>query len=342
MAYIVFLGAGASVEAGLPTDKELSKSIEEEIRNITVVEGMDHPLDAYLEIKNYLTEKRKITTQPFVGLEDIAAFAQIRHEQEIGSIYSPYQGFQVVSFEGTKGTFKLSTKYQRLFLTIQTLVLLFLGTLSSKTLNKTQYLYPLLEASFRDRTPIFTLNLDYVVEAACTKTKTPFSIGLIDGNSPAKIHWEENTIRLCKLHGSVDWQLDARFSNRPIKFKLANRFARPPDIGNAFSNASIYGAPFKYKYGAPFKQLYRFFDDELDKADKIFVIGYSFRDPHINESLVEWCMQKTSGKIFVANGKNFSRDDIPRIRLASLTTNKLRERAEIFPGVASEAISKWF
>lgn len=338
MTKMIFLGAGASVEAGFPTNDGLRTIVEEKLRKTNVMDGMTHPYVTYQEVFKHLHQKRKNTLLPYVGIEDICAFAEMQHQLETGSLYNPYHGLA----KATKGTYyKPNSKYDLLVYSILYSVLEVLGVLSAKA-YKLDYLEPLLKFSFGNRIPISTLNLDYMVEEACSKFGVPYSIGVQDGRSPQEVSWEEGSLHFCKLHGSVEWQLEHALPENLVKFKLGNRNCLPPDIGNFPNLISIFGTAHKYRLSPPFNNLFKFFGNQLERADELYVIGYSFRDPHINEKFLWWCEGDAKRTIFIANGKNFSKELVPSIWVTNVNTKLLQKRSNIFLGPASEAIRNWF
>jgi hypothetical protein len=53
----------------------------------------------------------------------------------------------------------------------------------------------------------------------------------------------------------------------------------------------IFGQRNKLTAEGPFLDLLRLFRQELEAADRLTVVGYSFRDPHINEYVSQWLNQ---------------------------------------------------
>lgn len=338
MTKIIFLGAGASAEAGLPLDPELTSWVETQVVNLDNQTSDVHPGETFKIIKTSLEKNREKTIFKSVGLEDIAATAEMLHEIEIGSVYDRQKSLRVLP---NKGNYFPETSYSSLLSLIRHLVYIRIGSLSAKA-NYRPYLFPLVKSCLEKNFPIFTLNLDYVIEGACIHQKIPYSIGLTENECPSKIFWGKKTLKLCKLHGSTDWQQKIHPEQPHLRFSLGSKFSIPPDIGQTPDFWASYGNSHKYRHSPPFRQLFRFFENNLEKAKTIYAIGYSFKDPYINDYFYWWCSGNSERRIKIANGEGFSSKDLPRTEIANLSSPLLKNRADIFPWKASRAISEWF
>lgn len=339
MTKLVLLGAGASADAGLPVNNRLMKCVEQFLSDFQCADGMIPPMRTFRELKDELEKQRQTTVFPEVGIEDIATAAQVKHELENGSLFSPDQGLGLVPFEpGSYGP--KTTPYLNVHQTIKMFVYLHIRKLSSLAVNNS-YLSAMIRESLDKNIPIFSLNFDYVIEKCCERMGVPVCVGVQEGHSPDDIQWMDGAVKLCKLHGSVDWDIQAISEEHPHSIKFTRK-GLPGNLGN-HSWTSIFGITHKHSYFPPFKQLYRCFDEALDEAKAVYVIGYSFRDPHINQSLYWWCRKSPENRILVANGPDFSADrNVPNITFGNVTSRTLRKHVEVFPMLASEAISHWF
>jgi hypothetical protein len=50
----------------------------------------------------------------------------------------------------------------------------------------------------------------------------------------------------------------------------------------------VFGSRNKLRPDGPFLSLLSEFEDQLSKSDRLIVVGYSFRDEHINEVIRRW------------------------------------------------------
>ncbi len=68
-----------------------------------------------------------------------------------------------------------------------------------------------------------------------------------------------------------------------------------------FRPAVVFGQRNKLTAEGLFLDLLRSFRDGLAGADRLTVVGYSFRDPHINEYLSQWLNEDEGRRIRVIN-----------------------------------------
>jgi hypothetical protein len=89
----------------------------------------------------------------------------------------------------------------------------------------------------------------------------------------------------------------------------------------------------------PFLDLLRAFKEELDKADRLTVVGYSLRDEHINEFLGQWLNGDTKRVMRIINGPRFRQTEVLFARrLLALPPGRL----EVIEANASEGIQRCF
>ena len=151
---------------------------------------------------------------------------------------------------------------------------------------------------------VFTLNHDVSVETALRRSGTRFSDGFSRPYGTLRIwndSYEPGLARLFKLHGSVDWyrynlpgddwlgQVTARavddpnHAHGPSGEEIDVPAGRPEILTGTFNK--ILG----YATGIYADQHYRF-HESLQKADRLLVIGYGFRDKAINARIVSWVL----------------------------------------------------
>ncbi len=143
---------------------------------------------------------------------------------------------------------------------------------------------------------IVTPNYDRVAEYATDVTgfihATGFVPGLIrrregsdnihvrKGNHPAR------TVRIWKVHGSLDWFEDTNGTVvcLPLSKQLTDGFL-PLIVTPGVSK-------YERTHDEPFRSTIQGADAALDSAEAFLCVGYGFRDRHIQPKLVERCKQK--------------------------------------------------
>lgn len=141
--------------------------------------------------------------------------------------------------------------------------------------------------------PIFTTNYDWAFEHLADIK--PRSIYLKDGfkNSPLGERWARDVfdkfsprqtktnLVLFKLHGSTSWYRDA------VSPELIRKFSTPtPELAGSRA-ALIYPTQVKTQaiQEEPFQTAYEYLRETMLHTKLIVIIGFSFRDPAINDAL---------------------------------------------------------
>ena len=111
-----------------------------------------------------------------------------------------------------------------------------------------------------------------------------------------------------KLHGSVDWtyHIVPRSSRTPLRSKVvgacvAGKRNREPAI--------IFGQGNKLTAKGPFLRLFRVFQERLERSKHMVIIGYSFRDEHINEIITQWMNADERRTLTVVSRSRFESPD---------------------------------
>lgn len=156
----------------------------------------------------------------------------------------------------------------------------------------------------------FSLNNDLVIESYFKKVDQNPYRGFVGGEWRG-IHKTETPdvederfgrINLFKLHGSIDWiRLDDNTCKEIERFKVENQEMYEQSLIQADLNPFIHYPFIIFGQGTktfsidPFFSLLNHFHKSLDSKEKsyIFVIGYSFFDPYINNLLFEAANGKT-------------------------------------------------
>lgn len=160
--------------------------------------------------------------------------------------------------------------------------------------SKVDYLLPLLDLRTRDeKMVIATLNYDNGIEILCKKNNLEYTTGIQEWSESGNFEFKDG-ICLLKLHGSIDWTLRNKghvISHKTIEQLTSDDIKTKTSfygMQSRYRPAVIFGQSNKLTAEGPFLDLLRSFKMELEKANELFVIGYSFRDIHINEYISQW------------------------------------------------------
>lgn len=191
--------------------------------------------------------------------------------------------------------------------------------------NKVVYLSPILNLlEKQERLVIATLNYDNTVELLASSQGFSCNTGISSWSANGRFDLSSPGLHLLKLHGSIDWLRNER--QRTNQMPAIEILQMEPERvkQQEFSPAVIFGNRNKLTAEGPFLDLLRSFQDELAKSQTLTVVGYSFRDPHINVYVSQWLNADANRLLRVVNGRNFH----PRMRLSSDTPPYVRELLE--------------
>lgn len=207
--------------------------------------------------------------------------------------------------------------------------------------SKVCYLLPLFYGAGEKPLTIATLNYDNAIELAAASANIPIEIGIEGWSQSGQFPQIEKGIKLLKLHGSIDWSVEEVLYTieKPLPHQITKKVSaeRIKEIG--FKPAVIFGQRNKLTAKGPFLNLLRTFEQELDDSERLTVIGYSFRDEHINEFIAKWLNEDQNKKLRIINGKRFKDTNIP---FAHTMLNVLGERLDVIPSYAKDGIKACF
>jgi len=138
---------------------------------------------------------------------------------------------------------------------------------------------------------VVTTNYDrvceYAVDMAGLIHSTGFTPGIIQHREGADIiqvnrgRDQARTVRIWKVHGSLDWFADERgnISSLPLSLDIPNELT-PLIVTPGVSK-------FQRTYDEPFRSAIQGADAALGRATAFICIGYGFRDTHIQPKLME-------------------------------------------------------
>jgi SIR2-like domain len=219
--------------------------------------------------------------------------------------------------------------------------------LQLKKKESVRYLEPLVKL-YREQTrlDIATLNYDLTIETLAELTAVDVDTGMDQWKVKRTIGFT-GPFRLFKLHGSIDWQSsfgeESSAQNPYLPFEGVER--TPGQIPRR--PALIFGAGNKLRAEGPYLELLHRFEEALGECDSLLVVGYSFRDQHVNALLTNWLNTNTSKGVVVLDPSVGSFDEwgyVPvekqtiRLHLARLA--KLHPaRVQLIPGKADGGLA---
>jgi hypothetical protein len=188
--------------------------------------------------------------------------------------------------------------------TYRTLMTAMLSTLRSLVTidhaEEVAYLSPLADwAAKCGSLVVATLNYDRSVEIMSESNGMPLTTGIESWNETGGAwNWLDCGINLMKLHGSVDWFYEPQGFGRPL---APSRVHVSTDPVPYETPALVFGQREKLRSGGPFLELLAEFSKALARSDILIVIGYSFRDEHINEQIRRWIGADSRRRITVVD-----------------------------------------
>ena len=290
---VILLGAGASVEAGIPDSNEMVRRVEHETS--------DGEWRAYLGLYRYLRSSvfyadglEGITGSdvPF-NIERLVNVLDELRKKERHTLY-PFVGAWNPKLQDVAGG-----QFERVHELREKIV----GVLRRKwvALGKSEaadYYDGLLrfQEEFGHALRVFSLNYDLCVEESCGygSVQRGFAGRVWDWRQFDDGPNDETRIFLYKLHGSLDWYFaedgTVGYSDSPSKIE---------DEGLAL----IFGTAYKLQYVDPFLFLaYQLRRWTLDAARLVVAIGYGFMDEHINGILGQSLRQDGSRQLLAVVG----------------------------------------
>ncbi len=127
---------------------------------------------------------------------------------------------------------------------------------------------------------VATLNYDLVIETLGTTLGVPVHTGVGLWQTAQRLDAPEGGIHLLKLHGSIDWSKAPESDPLAASLTIDWNADLPPFL--------VFGEGNKLTAEGPFLDLLMSFQTYLRMADQLVVVGYSFRDQHVNEVIGRW------------------------------------------------------
>jgi hypothetical protein len=280
---IFLLGAGASMDAGMPTVVGLTNKLRENLPNLRDVNG-----NIRLEFGDafdYIAAR-----DPSVAEDYERFFEWIELLTKAGK--EPFRkAFEIkVPTNLTEAVFHipwvLGEEIARILESYQT---------------EPSYLAKLGDfTSNGRRLKVFSLNYDCCLEDACGSAGIDITTGfnrLTKKWQPSLFQTKTKGINLYKLHGSLRWfsttdnkllekGLDTRFHYN-LELKPDDRAKLPQHLDVNSKPDLVLGPGTKLQVDDPFLTLFHDYHRTIRRAKAVVVLGYGHRDPHVEKKLEE-------------------------------------------------------
>lgn len=207
--------------------------------------------------------------------------------------------------------------------------------------ERVTHLKPLISLMDKQgRLTVATLNYDNGIERLAQSASASYTTGIDKWSGTGSFTPSSDGIFLIKLHGSIDWALDRDQSSedRPMPHSVIRQTDASEFKKSTFRPAVIFGQRNKLTAEGPFLDLLRVFQQELSRSDILTVVGYSFRDDHVNEYISQWLNQPRERKMRIINPQ-FDHN------LSSYAEQLVRfggNRVEIFREAAGAGLAKLY
>ena len=280
---IFLLGAGASVDAGMPTVAQLTKELKARLPELRDINDKCCP--EFVQIFDLIeSHDKSVGTNYERFFEWIKLLADVQKDpfQRLIEIKGDPSSIKAINMAGPL-TFVIGGEIARLL-----------------ELHKTEPNYLARMGDFlpsQGRLKVFTLNYDCCLEDACHNA----GIDLTTGFDPSTKKWNPSLfqrkskgINLYKLHGSLRWfgTRDESLANDEFQHDLvlmeleqgAHQYL-PSNINVTQRPVLVLGPGSKVQPDDPFLTLLYEFQHSLHHAKVCVILGYSHRDDHINKML---------------------------------------------------------
>jgi hypothetical protein len=323
----ILLGAGASVGAGIPPARELLVRALEDPHpweELGVPEGRnllrqltercerhwkgEEPPKTTFEIEALVNTVHALATRKdWWGHPFVAGWANLLGELETGAealktSYSPTMPLPYLEGTAKAGEsiacgWNPGDEWQSPFAAFRSILLFVVTKLTTVApeadRSRTAYLAPIIARWLNDpSTTVATLNYDNSLEIVAKEVGCEVDHGISDYTRTRRVRFNSGRLHLLKLHGSGSWaeQRVAGMHTGGEDF----RYQPWHEVDNTYTNfrwaqpAIIMGGENKLQARGPFLELYMEFGNRLRDTQRLVVVGYSFRDPHINEAIRTW------------------------------------------------------
>jgi len=283
---LFFLGAGASVPAGVPTTQKFLYDFKEDLTH----RGKNSELETLEAIIDRLSRWSELKEEPYYGSIDIELLLETLEALETKS-----KNILMNFFEN--GNFILDGYMEKAPI-IEELKFFIRKTCMVRE-EDTKYLRPILKylepISERNVIDIFSTNYDTSIEQFCSANYKRYVDGFELYWNPTIFQSENCDFRLYKIHGSILWYTTNKQNYVKIPLKIS-RF-NDGNHGNLLQDYTLFNDEIaspallypmrKLDYGGPYLFIIQELKRKLLSVNWVVVVGYSFRDPMIKRIFLE-------------------------------------------------------
>lgn len=219
-----------------------------------------------------------------------------------------------------------------------------------KTQDKLAYLDPLIKLGRNNAITIATLNYDNSIELRAANNGIECETGIKDWNNTGCFTRLGNGVDLIKLHGSVKWYWASPPKNNSFGLE-PHAFIEVEDNEiegikkHLFNNTEgigkqlgvIFGGNNKLTAKGPFLELLVKFKKALANSSELIIIGYSFRDQHINHCISNWVHHSQNKIVIIDTNESLLNDNTDLYSLS----RQLNERMKFEAIGAAAGIEKY-
>ena len=287
---VLLLGAGASVEAGIPDSREMIRRIEGLVRRRKSVWTEFREIYNFLKSSIYFIEGlagRFDANLPFDVERLVDTLQELESRENHGlSPFVDAWSRRLTALEGAN--VDLIARFRRTIIRE-----LRRKWVELSEVERASYFQQLLrfQREFQYPLRVFSLNYDLCVEKACgsDNVQRGFEDRYWDWRSFEETTNDVAPLLLYKLHGSLDWLTE---EDGRVKYLDSPSAIEDDDV------AIVFGGSYKRQYVDPFLFLaYEFRRWTLGAAKVIICIGYSFGDEHINDIVRQSLTQDPKRKV---------------------------------------------
>lgn len=277
---VVLLGAGASVDAGLPVSTQITQRLADELQQRSETELL-HAID-YIAgaLNNPATRSLGLNSATLdieLLLRTATSLAEKQNNPLSKFVSQWHEGLTAIDPSGDGVLFRRLMRETKSFLPQ-----LLQPNKAVRYLAEVHRLMGALPNKHRLAPVVFTLNYDLCLEQALREANLQFTTGFRRGMWSPSEFVDPRRIRIFKLHGSLGW---VRHPERRVLFD-ANESLQSNAIlleGPDVNHEIVFAVDNKLQAAQPFLWLFQQCAEFIAQASYVVCIGYSFRDEHVNE-----------------------------------------------------------
>lgn len=307
---VVLLGAGASVDADLPTAIELSRQLRVRIE----ADGDSMLKKAFGLVVGGEAFRKGCAGESFqelIDIEELLVNASMLADK-MSAPLAPYVAvwhWSVAQIDPNSDgvVFRRLIDLGRSLLTDE--------LQAPATRSKLKYLAEIVSSVQRalpgGHAPrIYTLNYDECLEQAFTYCDVDFTTGFREGRWDHTAFDDDGKVAVIKLHGSFGW---VRHPETKILYDKERALERD-DVDFVSDNTEdelIFAIDHKLQGRQPFLWMAHDFAEKVDEARYLVTIGYGFRDDYVNQIVGHAMAVDTRKQLVVVDpcaGEDFLRD----------------------------------